>query len=146
MNKKKIIIIIIIAIIVIGLAVGIYFYLKKTKTQEKTPPTTTTSTPKAEAKLIIKTKPINAKLSISAMNSSFIKTTTAPAEIEVPAEKLYIIAYYPYYENLAQEIEIKSGETKNLELTLIHSGFEIKEGGPIQAADNNQPNNLIPNP
>lgn len=132
---------------IIVLAIGIYYFFRKMKTQEKASPTMTTSAPKAEGKLIIKTKPINAKLSISAINSSFIKTTTAPAEITVPAEKLYVIAFYPYYENSAQEVEIKEGETKTLELTIKHTGFDIKEGAPVDNDQNsNQPNNLIPNP
>lgn len=146
-KRKKIIVILAVIIFIVIAVVGFYFYNKNKRTS--TPPLATTPIPPKEAKgkLIIKTNPTNAKVIISAISSSFIETRVAPFEIQVPAEKLYVTAYLPYYENSSQEVEIKEGETKTVELTIKHISFDLKEGAPIEnknSQDNS--NKLIPGP
>lgn len=151
MNNKKKTIIIVFLLIIISAAIGLYFYLKN-KQKEKTTNTAIEQTPTetsttAKAKIIIKTNPTNARVTVSGINSSFFEERVGSFEINVPVEKIYITAFLPYYQNSSQEIELKEGEIKNIEFNLEHISRDITEGAPVEGlGDGNDPNNLIPNP
>jgi len=150
-NKKIIIIILISLIIIVGIAIGLYYYSKNNQKEETTNINTLTPAEitNKKAKLIIKTNPNNTRVTISGINSSFFEERIGSFEINVPAEKIYITAFLSYYQNLSQEIEIKEGETKNIEVNLTHKSLDITEGAPIEGFDsdsNDDSNNLIPNP
>lgn len=149
MNNKKKIIIITLIIIVIAITAGLYLNWrgkkKKITTNLQATPTTTSIT--TNSKLIIKVNPNNTKVIISGINSSFFEEHVGSFETQVPAEKLFITAFLPYYENSNQEIEMKKGKTTNLEFNLERLGRDITEGAPIEGLNNNSNyNNLIPNP
>lgn len=147
MNKKTIILATAL-IIILGISITLYFILKKEsdpKSPVASPSPEQTNDFKKEAEIIIRTKPENAQASISAFYSSFIEEKTCPCNFSVPAQKLHLIVSYPKYAYYTQEIEIKKGETKEINVVLEYTGKKISEGAPIESQDNN-PNNLIPNP
>jgi len=148
MNKTKKVIIIFSVVVVLFLTTLGFYYWQRNKPETATPTATPTKPPQeSKAKLSVKVNPIGARVIISAFDSSYLEERTGSFEIEVPAEKLYLTAFLPYFENSNQEIEIKEGETRNVEFNLKHLGRDIIEGAPVE--NNSQPhnpNNLIPNP
>lgn len=148
MNKKILILIIALAII-LGSLITFYFISRKgkvQKTSEISPSPAENNNFSKEAKIIIRTKPENAQASISAFYSSFIEEKTCPCNFSVPVQKLYLIVSYPKYGYYTQEIEIKKGETKEINVILEYTGKKISEGAPIDNQKDANPNNLIPNP
>ena len=147
--NKKIIILAAVLIIILGLSITLYFILKKESDQkfsEISPPPKETDAFKKEAEIIVRTKPENAQASISAFYSSFIEEKTCPCSFSVPAQKLHLIVYSPKYGYYTQEIEMKKGEKREIDVVLEYTGKKISEGAPIDDQDDNNPNSLIPNP
>src|SRR4030042_2188444 len=128
--NKKIIISAATLIIILGLSIIIYFVLKKENDQKlsvASPTPEQTNDFKKEAEIIIRTKPENAQASISAFHSSFIEEKTCPCNFSVPVQKLYLIVSCPKYAYYTQEIEIKKGETKEIDVILEYTGKKISE-------------------
>lgn len=126
-NRKILIISLVVLSIIIILITALIYSLRKQEQKNKQQQLTE----KNVANLSIRSSPNNISVSIGGISDDdFLQETATPMDLELKEGKYLISAYKENYDSRDQEIEIKTGDIKTINIKLNRIEQDITEGAP----------------